>query len=101
VGGVRRGAIATQSFAEPAYGPKGLALMRLGVDPATALAALTGADSDQRRRQVAFVDAGGRVAVHTGEQCIEAAGHVTADGRDRLMAALDAAEAVRSHTCQF
>jgi hypothetical protein len=32
------GAIATQSFAEPAYGPKGLALMRLGVDPATALA---------------------------------------------------------------
>jgi uncharacterized Ntn-hydrolase superfamily protein len=115
------GAIATQSFAEPAYGPKGLALMRLGVDPATALAALTGADSDQRRRQVAFVDAGGRVAVHTGEQCIEAAGHVTADGvscqanmmrgpavwpamletyqasggelADRLMAALDAAEA--------
>jgi uncharacterized Ntn-hydrolase superfamily protein len=114
------GAIATQSFAEPAYGPRGLALMRLGVDPATALAALAGADAEQSRRQVAFVDTGGRVAVHTGEQCIEAAGHVTANGvscqanmmrspevwpamieayqesdgdlANRLMAALDAAE---------
>jgi uncharacterized Ntn-hydrolase superfamily protein len=115
------GAIATQSFAEPAYGPRGLALLRLGVDPVTALAALTSADADQSRRQVAFVDVIGRVAVHTGDQCIEAAGHVTADGvscqanmmrgaavwpamleayqsssgglADRLMAALDAAEA--------
>lgn len=114
------GAIATQSFVEPAYGPRGLALLRLGLDPATALAALTGADVDQARRQVAFVDAGGRVAAHTGEQCIEAAGHVTAEGvscqanmmrsprvwpamleayqasdgdlADRLLAALDAAE---------
>jgi uncharacterized Ntn-hydrolase superfamily protein len=115
------GAIATQSIAEPAYGPRGLALMRLGVDPATALAALTSADSDQSHRQVAFVDAAGRLAVHTGDQCIEAAGHVTGDSvscqanmmrgpqvwpamleayrassgdlADRLMAALDAAEA--------
>jgi uncharacterized Ntn-hydrolase superfamily protein len=115
------GAIATQSFAEPAYGPRGLALMRLGVDPATALAALTSADSDQSHRQVAFVNAAGHVAVHTGDQCIEAAGHVTADGvscqanmmrgpsvwpamleayhasrgdlADRLLTALDAAEA--------
>ncbi len=114
------GAIATQSFVEPAYGPRGLALLGLGLDPATALAALTGADVDQARRQVALVDAGGRVAVHTGEQCIEAAGHATAEGvscqanmmrsprvwpamleayqasdgdlADRLMAALDAAE---------
>src|SRR5579863_103046 len=73
------GAIATQSFAEPAYGPKGLALMRLGVDPATALTALTAADARQSRRQVAFVDAMGRVAAHTGAQCIEACGHVIAD----------------------
>jgi uncharacterized Ntn-hydrolase superfamily protein len=114
-------AIATQSFAEPAYGPRGLALMRLGVDPVTALAALTSADTEQSRRQVAFVDVAGRVAVHTGDRCIEAAGHVTAHGvscqanmmrgsavwpamleafqsskrglADRLMAALDAAEA--------
>jgi len=115
------GAIATQSFAEPAYGPRGLALMRLGVNPVTALAALTSADAEQSRRQVALVDVGGRVAVHTGDQCIEAAGHVTGDGvscqanmmrgprvwpamleayhattgdlAERLMAALEAAEA--------
>ncbi len=115
------GAVATQSFAEPAYGPRGLALMRLGVDPGTAMAALTSADTDQARRQVAFIDATGRVAVHTGALCIEAAGHATAEGvsvqanmmrragvwpamleafstsagplADRLMAALDAAEA--------
>jgi uncharacterized Ntn-hydrolase superfamily protein len=115
------GAVATQSFAEPAYGPRGLALLRLGVDPVTALAALTSVDAEQSRRQVAFVDTGGRVAVHTGDQCIEAAGHVTGDGvscqanmmrgpgvwpamleayhtttgdlAERLMAALEAAEA--------
>ena len=115
------GAIATQSFAEPAYGPRGLALLRLGIDPETALQALTSADVEQARRQVAFVDATGRVAAHTGALCIEAAGHITSDGvtvqanmmrsasvwpamleayqrskgdlTDRLLAALDAAEA--------
>jgi len=115
------GAIATQSFAEPAYGPRGLALLRLGVDPETALQALTSADAEQARRQVAFIDATGRVAAHTGTLCIEAAGHLTSDGvsvqanmmrsagvwpamleaykgskgdlTDRLLAALDAAEA--------
>ena len=115
------GAIATQSFVEPAYGPQGLALMRFGVDPVTALQALTSADAQQARRQVAFVDAAGLVAVHTGGLCIEAAGHATGDGvsvqanmmrgdavwpamldayatsdgdlAERLMASLDAAEA--------
>ena len=114
------GAVATQSFAEPAYGPRGLALMRDGTDPDTALAALVSADAERERRQVAFVDARGRVAVHTGRQCIEAAGHATGHGvsvqanmmrgpgvwpamlhayetargdlADRLLAALDAAE---------
>ena len=61
-------------------GRAGSRLLRLGVDPVTALAALTGADAEQSRRQVAFVDATGRVAVHTGDQCIAAAGHVTAAG---------------------
>ena len=53
------GAIATQSFAEPAYGPRGLALMRMGVDPETAMRALTSADAEQARRQIAFIDATG------------------------------------------
>lgn len=74
------GAVATQSFAEPAYGPKGLALMRLGVAPSVALAALVKADAEQSRRQVAFVDAGGEIAVHTGDGCIAEAGHVTGAG---------------------
>ena len=74
------GAVATQSFAERAYGPKGLALMRLGVDAQTALTALLSADDLRSRRQVAFVDASGAVAVHTGDACIAEAGHATGDG---------------------
>ena len=74
------GAVATQSFAEPACGPKGLALMRLGVDAQAALTALVSADELRARRQVAFVDANGAVAVHTGDQCIAAAGHAIAEG---------------------
>ena len=71
------GAVATQSFAEPAYGPQGLALMRLGVDAQTALSALLAVDDERARRQVAFIDAGGHTAVHTGGACIADAGHVT------------------------
>jgi uncharacterized Ntn-hydrolase superfamily protein len=73
------GAVATQSFAEPAYGPQALALLTIGLDASTALAALIAADADRERRQVAIVDAGGKVAVHTGEGCIAEAGHATGD----------------------
>ncbi len=69
------GAVATQSFAEPAYGPRGLALMNSGLDAPSALRALIAADPAQEVRQVAFVDARGRVAAHTGAKCIETAGH--------------------------
>ena len=74
------GAVATQAHAEPGYGPRGLALMRAGVDAATALQALTAADAHAARRQVAFVDAASGVAAHTGASCIAEAGHLTADG---------------------
>jgi len=60
------GAVATQSFVDPAYGPRGLELMRGGLSPAQALAALTSVDEGRDVRQVAFVDAAGRVAAHTG-----------------------------------
>ncbi len=69
------GAVATQSFTEPSYGPKGLALMKKGVDPKEALAQLLAADAQREVRQVAFVDGNGRVAVHTGAKCIPGAGH--------------------------
>jgi uncharacterized Ntn-hydrolase superfamily protein len=74
------GAVATQSFAEPAYGPRGLALMRSGLPAPQALSALISADPAQGVRQIAFVDASGNIAVHTGAQCIEHAGHKQGKG---------------------
>jgi uncharacterized Ntn-hydrolase superfamily protein len=69
------GAVATQSFAEPSYGPKGLGLMRSGKSAAEALKELISADSGKAVRQVAMIDYRGRVAVHTGKRCIDCAGH--------------------------
>lgn len=74
------GAVATQALVEVSYGPLGLALMRAGRPAPAALAALLAADEGQALRQVAMVDAQGRVAAHTGEQCIADAGHETGDG---------------------
>jgi uncharacterized Ntn-hydrolase superfamily protein len=74
------GAVATQSVAEPAYGPRGLALMREGASAPAALQRLLSEDEHEAVRQVAFVDGRGRVAVHTGERCIREAGHRVADG---------------------
>ncbi|HEX6790407.1 MAG TPA: DUF1028 domain-containing protein [Candidatus Krumholzibacteria bacterium] len=68
------GAVATQSFTEPSYGPLGLALMKAGKTAPQALAALIAADAQESVRQVAMVDAKGRVAAHTGSKCIAAAG---------------------------
>jgi uncharacterized Ntn-hydrolase superfamily protein len=70
------GAVATQSIVEPRYGPRGLDAMRTGESTTDALARLTEEDDNRALRQVAFVDANGVVAVHTGERCIAHAGHV-------------------------
>lgn len=74
------GAVATQSFVEPSYGPRGLALMKGGTPAAEALAGLVAEDPHPDVRQVAFVDAQGHVAAHTGKNCIPAAGHRTGAG---------------------
>ena len=71
------GAVATQSFVEIAYGPKGLDLMKRGVAPAEALRRLTAADRRKAVRQIGIVDATGRSAAWTGSGCISHAGHVT------------------------
>jgi len=63
------GAIATQSFANVAYGPDGLAALRAGKSAAETVAALTAADAGRDRRQVGLVDAGGRPATFTGATC--------------------------------
>src|SRR5262245_7858475 len=69
------GAVATQSFVNPAYGPDGLARMKQGKPAADALAELVAQDPGEAVRQVAFVDAAGRVAAHTGKNCIASAAH--------------------------
>jgi uncharacterized Ntn-hydrolase superfamily protein len=74
------GAVATQSIAEPAYGPNLLERIEGGEKPQDALEALLAADEAGRFRQVAAVDSEGRVAVHTGEGCIAHAGHEVGDG---------------------
>jgi len=73
------GAVATQSFVEPAYGPLGLELMRLGRTAPEALRALVSTDANESVRQVAMIDTEGNVAAHTGKRCIQAAGHRTGD----------------------
>ena len=74
------GAIATQSFIDPSYGKLGLDLMRAGKTAPDALKALVAGDSAQDLRQVAMIDAGGRVAAHTGSRNIPSAGHIV--GKD-------------------
>jgi uncharacterized Ntn-hydrolase superfamily protein len=64
------GAVATQSFTDPSYGPLGLALMRAGKSAEQSLSALLAADEHTDVRQVGMVDAAGSVANHTGENAI-------------------------------
>ena len=115
------GAVATQSFVKVDYGPLGLKLMKEGKPAQEALDLLLSQDPEKDVRQVAFVDAQGRVAAWTGPKCIAAAGHQAGAGysvqanlmdkptvwpamarafeaakgdlADRLLAALDAAQA--------
>ncbi len=115
------GAVCTQSFIDPSYGPLGLDLMRAGRNAPEALAGLLRADKNEAVRQVAMIDAQGRVAAHTGKLCVPEAGNIAGEGFscqanlmlkntvwnamarafegtkgelvDRLMAALEAAEA--------
>jgi len=74
------GAVATQSFVDPAYGPRGLELMKSGLTANQALEALLLVDAGRDVRQVAMVDTTGHVAAHTGVKCIESAGQRVSDG---------------------
>lgn len=70
------GAVATQSFANTAYGPKALALLRRGVHPREAVKQLTSRDKMAPQRQIGIVDGRGRAASFTGNECFEWAGGV-------------------------
>lgn len=71
------GVVATQSFVNPAYGPKGLALMEDGKSATEALGILVSQDEGKDYRQVAFLDATGRAEAYTGKKCVEAASDIT------------------------
>ncbi len=73
------GAVATQSFVEPAYGPLGLQLMRGGHTASEALTALLAADEHEDVRQVAMIDATGNLMNHTGSNAIAEACDLTGD----------------------
>lgn len=74
------GAVATQSFVDPSYGPLGLQLMRAGKTAEQALAALLAADAQRDVRQIGMVDALGNVATHTGANAIAEHCHLVGDG---------------------
>jgi len=74
------GAVATQSYANPAYAPKALALMRRGIAPKDVVKRLVEKDKDAAQRQVGLVDTRGRAAAFTGKECFDWAGHVVGKG---------------------
>ncbi len=76
----RVGAIATQSHANPRYGPDGLALLREGLSAEEVVGRLTEADDRRAERQLGVVDAAGRAAAFTGDACREWAGSRTGPG---------------------
>ena len=74
------GAVATQAWMNPDFGPDGLALLRDGLDAEAALERLVAGDSGRDRRQVGIVDASGRAATYTGSGCLDWAGSRTGEG---------------------
>lgn len=70
------GAVATQSFVNVSFGPRGLELMKSGKSPLEALEILLAGDKGRSFRQVALIDAQGNTAAFTGETCIPEAGHI-------------------------
>jgi uncharacterized Ntn-hydrolase superfamily protein len=71
------GAVATQAFGNPSYGPKGLELLEAGKSPEEALKVLLADDPDREERQVGIVDTKGNTASFTGKNCYDWAGGMT------------------------
>src|ERR687885_1291219 len=74
------GAVATQAYANPQYGPDGLALLREGLPAEEVVARLTAADEGREHRQLGVVDARGGSATYTGAECYDWAGGRTGPG---------------------
>src|SRR5262249_35106547 len=73
------GAVATQSFANTSYGPRGLALLESGAAPQQAVDILTSTDEGRDSRQLGIVDFKGRSATFTGTKCFNWAGGIAGE----------------------
>ena len=73
------GVVATQSFVNKSFGLRGLELLKQGKSPQEALDQLLSDDTGKQFRQVAILDTKGRVATHTGKNCLESAGHLNGE----------------------
>jgi uncharacterized Ntn-hydrolase superfamily protein len=69
------GAVATQAFINPLYGPRGLAWLEAGLSAEQTVGRLTSHDAGRDHRQLHVMDRKGRFAAHTGAHCIDWCGH--------------------------
>ena len=74
------GALSTQALVNPHYGKQGLDLLRAGVGAADVVKRLVDPDEGREHRQLHVIDSAGRIAQHTGRQCVDWAGAVAGDG---------------------
>ncbi|MCG7844202.1 MAG: DUF1028 domain-containing protein, partial [Methanomassiliicoccales archaeon] len=70
------GAVVTQSFTNPAFGPQGLELLSRGIHPQEVVETMVQEDAGRDFRQLAIIDPSGRSYAHTGEKCVAEAGHL-------------------------
>jgi uncharacterized Ntn-hydrolase superfamily protein len=71
-----KGGVATQALVNPYYGIDGVRLLREGKAPRDIIATLIAADGGRESRQLHIMDASGRIAAHTGRECVDWCGHV-------------------------
>jgi uncharacterized Ntn-hydrolase superfamily protein len=95
------GAVATQAYANPRYGPEGLRLLREGLSAEEAVERLTAADEARDHRQLGVIDAQGRAATFTGSECMEWAGGRAGDGYAAQGNILVSAETVEALAATF
>ncbi|HTC96183.1 MAG TPA: DUF1028 domain-containing protein [Bradyrhizobium sp.] len=74
------GGVATQALVNPYYGIDGVMMLREGKSPEAIVTALLASDDGRESRQLHILDAHGRVAAHTGKDCVDWCGHVKGDG---------------------
>src|SRR6266436_7006906 len=74
------GGIATQALVNPYYGIDGVKLLREGRAPGDIVKALLAADDGRESRQLHIMDAKGRIAAHTGRECVDRCGHIQGVG---------------------